>query len=80
MSKLGLLRKHSPVGEPFAPCPSLHVSSLLDVDKTRGTHCDVGVSARTYQHITAAARKRGVSRRALLEQLLTSALDKAGAP
>lgn len=80
VSKLGRLRKHTPVGEPFAPCPSLHVSSLLDVDTTRITNCSVGVSERTYQRLTAAARKHGVSRRALLEQLITSALDKAGAP
>lgn len=79
VSKLGRLRKHTPEGEPFAPCPALHVSSLLDIATTRTTFCAVGVSERLYQRLTAAVR-RGTSRRQLLERLIVRALDQAGAP
>lgn len=78
VSKRGRLHKHTPEGEPFAPCPALHVSSL-DIATTRTTFCAVEVSERLYQRLTAAV-KRGTSRRQLLERLIVRALDQAGAP
>lgn len=79
VSKRGRLRKHTPEGEPFSPCPALHVSSLLDIATTRTTFCGIGVSERLYQRLTAAAKRRGTSRRQLLERLIVRALDQVGA-
>ena len=80
VSRNGRLWKHTPEDEPFFPCPARHVSSLLDVETTLTAHCAVGVTHRLYQRLTSAAQRRGISRRKLLDQLITAALDKAGAP